>query len=54
MGLGYLNALDKVEPGVTRNRGKTLFEIAEVQLTLLHSSPEKQEQGTVVNIAKGN
>ena len=31
----YLNLLDKVEPGITRNRVKTIFEVVDITLFLI-------------------
>ena len=31
----YLGCLDRIEPGLTRNRGKTTFELVDVKLHLL-------------------
>ena len=57
LGQGYLQTLEQIEPGLTRNRGKALFEVAETKLNLILTDIEDQEyfvsKDEIKIIAKG-
>ena len=44
MATAYLRVLDIVESGISRNRGKVLYELADTQLRLLGCEGDREEQ----------